>query len=89
MADDPAQKIEKLKGQLTALADLVAPYLSGVDKDNDGLDEDELDVLRKAGVISSGSKVSEKSKRRSKNHILFVESAEEGERKRTKLLDSV
>jgi len=58
----PSQKIDKIKSQLTALADLVKPCSFNMDNDDDSavednLDEDELQILRDAGVISfHGSK---------------------------------
>ena len=74
------QKIDKIKSQLTALADLVKPRHFNTDNDDDSaveddLDEDELQILRDAGVIyfsrSKGS--GNKSK-----HIVFVDDEQEG-----------
>ena len=74
------QKIEKLKAQLTALADIIAPRLLGRadDDGDDELEETELDVLRQAGVIQA----SQKSKRpnRSTKHLIFVDNEEEGKK---------
>ncbi|KAL5494964.1 hypothetical protein ACEPAI_426 [Sanghuangporus weigelae] len=73
------KKIEKLKAQLTELADLIAPHVvSGKDQDNeeDGLDEQELGVLRQAGIIKA-PKSSKRPSKRSSKHIIFVESEEE------------
>lgn len=72
------QKIEKLKAQLTALIDLIAPLLLKEvdDADEEELNETELDVLRQAGIIPP-SKASKKSKR-SVKHFIFVDSEEEG-----------
>ncbi|KAL5519258.1 hypothetical protein ACEPAH_941 [Sanghuangporus vaninii] len=73
------KKIEKLKAQLTELADLIAPHVaSGKEQDGDevGLDEQELDVLRQAGIIKA-SKSSKRPSKRSSKHIIFVENEEE------------
>lgn len=71
------QKVEKLKAQITELADLIAPHLNGSLHETDSLlDESELDTLRKAGIVA-GSKPSLKRKRSSK-HLVFVDSAAEG-----------
>lgn len=66
------QKIDKLKGQLMAMADLMKPGLRGAAigvEATDELDEEELAVLIDAGIISRNPK----SRRRRPNHILFVE----------------
>lgn len=62
------QKIDKLKAQLTAIADLIHPSL--LDQTAAGeLDEDELEILRAAGIVSSA-----RSKGKGKpRHIVFVE----------------
>ncbi|TFY73215.1 hypothetical protein EWM64_g10797 [Hericium alpestre] len=70
------KKIEKLKNQLSALTDLLKPAL-GVgeeDQDEEGLDEDELEILRKAGVLA-GPSISQRksSSKRSSKHIVFAE----------------
>lgn len=69
------QKIDKLKNQLSALADLVKP----LDEDDEELGEEEMDVLREAGILPPVSK----SKRRRQNytrakHIVFAENEDEG-----------
>jgi U3 small nucleolar RNA-associated protein 11 len=74
------QKIDKIKAQLTALADLIKP--SSINTDNtegsgveDDLDEHELDILREAGIVSPSLA---KGKGKKPKHILFVEDEEEG-----------
>ena len=69
------KKIDKLKNQLSALADLVKP----LDEDDEELGEEEMDVLREAGILPPVSK----SKRRRQNytrakHIVFAENEDEG-----------
>ncbi|EJD03662.1 u3 small nucleolar RNA-associated protein 11 [Fomitiporia mediterranea MF3/22] len=76
------KKIEKLKAQLTELADLIAPYLTsekGAEEESDGLDEEELDVLRQAGIIKAPKSRRQTAKRSSK-HIIFVENVDEAQR---------
>ncbi|KII94110.1 hypothetical protein PLICRDRAFT_99416 [Plicaturopsis crispa FD-325 SS-3] len=74
------KKIDKIKSQLMTLADLIRPIAS---KDEDGgdeeegLDEEELEILRDAGVISAP-----KGKRKARNsrkptHIVFVDSKDD------------
>ncbi|KAF7979387.1 hypothetical protein HWV62_42482 [Athelia sp. TMB] len=71
------KKIDKLKAQLTAIADLVRPPLLNENVDDEAgegeLNEEELEILRGAGIISAAQ-----SKRRGKQpqHIVFVEDAE-------------
>ncbi|KZP25422.1 u3 small nucleolar RNA-associated protein 11 [Athelia psychrophila] len=62
------KKIDKLKAQLTAIADLIHPSL--LDQTAAGeLDEEELEILRAAGIVSSA-----RSKGKGKpRHIVFVE----------------
>jgi len=77
------KKIEKLKDQLRALADLFTPYLTDdVHEDGDGdvgLDEEELEILRDAGIIAGPSKSRKRrSSRPPAKHIIFVENEEEG-----------
>ena len=75
--DFKLQKIERLKAQLTQLADLIAPHFEKTanddddDDDDDELDEGELDILQRAGIIPSGMKSKGKSKRSTK-HIIFA-----------------
>jgi U3 small nucleolar RNA-associated protein 11 len=70
----PAQKIDKLKDQLTALADLVRPL---GDEDAAELEEEELEILIDAGIVLAPSR--SKGKARAKDHIVFVNSPEECE----------
>ncbi|KAJ3931014.1 MAG: u3 small nucleolar RNA-associated protein 11 [Lentinula lateritia] len=57
------KKIDKIKAQLTALADLV---LAKVPEENN-LDPEELEILQDAGIIS------DKFRKHSQQHIIFVE----------------
>ncbi|THH19045.1 hypothetical protein EW146_g2058 [Bondarzewia mesenterica] len=75
------KKIEKLKSQLSALADLFRPgqSLNGEDDGEEELDEEELEILMEAGVIA-GSSSKRQRKSRSKQpakHIIFAENEEE------------
>lgn len=78
------QKIEKLKDRLKELAELFAPSLTDdvhqAEDDDTGLDEEELEILRDAGVVAGPSKVGRKrrSSRPQAKHIVFVENEEEG-----------
>lgn len=66
---------------MTALADLLKRSPDAEeDADADELDEEELGVLREAGVLSAPSGKQRKANGgRKKNHILFAEDAEEGD----------
>lgn len=75
------KKIEKLKSQLTAIADLLQP--SSLNNESDdldgGLDDTELQVLREAGVIPPAVP---KRRRRSsgvipRKHVVFAENDEQ------------
>ncbi|KAF8516707.1 u3 small nucleolar RNA-associated protein 11 [Hysterangium stoloniferum] len=77
------KKIDKLKAQLSALADLLTPGKAGQDEldgnDDANLDEEELIILQNAGVLSSAkgkSKARRKSASNSK-HVIFVSNDEE------------
>jgi hypothetical protein len=73
------QKIDKLKSQLTMLADLVNSISLDQELDNTAeLDEDELRILRNAGVISEPSNRKGKRRKHPPKHIVFVENDEEG-----------
>jgi len=64
-----SQKIDRIKSQLSTIADLV----------HEG-DEEELVVLEKSGIVAS-RKLKGKTKARSMNgpkHVVFVEEGEEG-----------
>ncbi|EIM92248.1 u3 small nucleolar RNA-associated protein 11 [Stereum hirsutum FP-91666 SS1] len=74
------KKIEKLKSQLSTLADL---FTSPNGDDENVLDEDELEVLRDAGILAgpSGSG-SRKTRKNNTKHIVFVENEEEAQQYR-------
>ncbi|KAJ8521990.1 hypothetical protein ONZ45_g1380 [Pleurotus djamor] len=63
------KKIDKIKSQLMALADLVKPG-----SNEDQLDDEELATLRDAGIISNPSK---KKSKKSTTHIVFVDDDED------------
>jgi U3 small nucleolar RNA-associated protein 11 len=74
------QKIDKIKAQLTAIADLIKPSTFSMgDMDSsaveDDLDQDELHILREAGIIC-GTRL--KGKGNKPKHIVFVEDEQEG-----------
>ena len=74
------QKIDKIKVQLTAIADLIKPSSFDADgADNsaveDDLGEDELEILKGAGIISRSQS---KGKGNKPTHIIFVDDEEEG-----------
>jgi len=76
------KKIEKLKDQLSALADLFVPSnrdnLHDSDDDDTGLEEDELEILKDAGIIVRPSKTRKRrSSRHQAKHVVFVENEEE------------
>ena len=67
-----------MKQQLSQLANLVQSA-SPDDEGTDDLDEEELDVLREAGVIAPASKRGRRKMRSKKGkHILFAEDEDEG-----------
>ncbi|KAI0825000.1 small-subunit processome [Trametes gibbosa] len=73
------KKIDRLKNQLTQLADL---FKSEMSDDGEQLDERELEVLREAGVIPPESKKTRrKSHSKRGKHVLFVEDAEEAQQR--------
>ncbi|KAG1908325.1 u3 small nucleolar RNA-associated protein 11 [Suillus fuscotomentosus] len=70
-------KIERIKSQLTALANLIAPQDDNIEDDGeDALDETDLETLREAGIIPPGTK-----RRPPPRHIIFAENEVEGESK--------
>ncbi|KAI8990559.1 small-subunit processome [Trametes punicea] len=72
------KKIDRLKSQLTQLADLLKPGTLDDEDDAEQLDEQELDVLREAGVIPPESKnARRKSDSKKGKHLLFAENEEE------------
>lgn len=69
------QKIERIKGQLTALANLITPRDDDLNDDHeDALDDADMDTLQEAGVIPLETK-----RRPLARHIIFAENEEEGE----------
>ncbi|KAG2057046.1 small-subunit processome [Suillus hirtellus] len=63
------KKIERIKSQLTALANLIAPQDDNIEDDGeDALDETDLETLREAGIIPPGTK-----QRPPPRHIIFAE----------------
>ncbi|KAI0375131.1 small-subunit processome [Pilatotrama ljubarskyi] len=72
------KKIDRLKDQLTQLADLLKPAVLNGEEGDEELDEQELEVLREAGVIPPESKKSRRKSRSKKGkHVLFAEDEEE------------
>lgn len=71
------QKIDKIKAQLTALADLMKPGALGDESNEyeDELDPEDLETLKNAGIISGKSR---KGKGRQPKHIVFVDDEEAG-----------
>ncbi|KAF8078834.1 small-subunit processome [Lyophyllum atratum] len=69
------KKIDKIKSQLTAMADLMKPGSSSEGADDD-LDEEEFQILTDAGILSEGSSRSRSGRRKSK-HVVFVDNEEE------------
>ncbi|KAG1749777.1 u3 small nucleolar RNA-associated protein 11 [Suillus paluster] len=69
----PWQKIEKIKSQLTTLANLITPQDDNLEDDGeDALDETDLETLREAGVIPPETK-----RRPPPRHIIFAENETE------------
>ncbi|KAG5654707.1 hypothetical protein H0H81_007463 [Sphagnurus paluster] len=67
------KKIDKIKSQLTAMADLIKP--STLADDEDGLNEEEIEILTASGIISEGA--TRPRSRRNPKHIVFVDTEEE------------
>lgn len=75
-----SQKIDRIKQQLTDLANLVSSGHTVEDDEDEGpLADDELETLRAAGVIASPTEQKGKHTPVSPRHIVFVEDAAEGE----------
>ncbi|EIN14012.1 u3 small nucleolar RNA-associated protein 11 [Punctularia strigosozonata HHB-11173 SS5] len=70
------KKIDKLKAELSALADLLRPISSVDHNDAHGLDEEEIGILEDAGILSCRLT---KSRRRKSGpgHTVFADSVEE------------
>ncbi|KAJ7651722.1 small-subunit processome [Mycena polygramma] len=66
------KKIDKLKAQLMAMADLMKPGSLENDADTEDLDADEIETLQAAGILSK-----RKGKGRTPKHIVFVEDEDE------------
>lgn len=73
------QKIDKLKTQLSALADLVK--LGAGEDEEEGLGEEDLEILREAGLLAESTTKPKKRKsiRAAPRHIVFAEDEAEGE----------
>ncbi|KAI0257151.1 u3 small nucleolar RNA-associated protein 11 [Lactifluus subvellereus] len=72
------KKIEKLRDQLTALADLLTVHEADDSDDDTGLDEEELEILMEAGIIARPFNARKRrSSRPPAKHIVFVENDEE------------
>ncbi|KAF8578992.1 u3 small nucleolar RNA-associated protein 11 [Ramaria rubella] len=81
------KKIDELKAQLSVLVDLMTPGRVGGEDDPTGievegtLDDEDLEVLRTAGILSStkakGDKQRRKSSRTKSRHIVFVSHEDE------------
>jgi hypothetical protein len=73
------QKIDKLKSQLTAQADLFNPGSldDRSDAEND-LNEDELQILRDSGIIAGPSTRKARNRRTAPKHIVFVDNEDQG-----------
>ncbi|OBZ68439.1 putative U3 small nucleolar RNA-associated protein 11 [Grifola frondosa] len=74
------KKIDKLKSQLSALANLVHPdLLEAEGTGEDRLDEQELEVLRGAGVVATptAGRKRKSSSIRKRKHLIFAENEDE------------
>ncbi|KAI0801134.1 small-subunit processome [Fomes fomentarius] len=74
------KKIDKLKEELSQLANLLQARPSGDDGGSADLDEEELQTLREAGILSPAPKKARRKSHGSTRHILFAEDAEEARR---------
>ncbi|KAJ7897088.1 u3 small nucleolar RNA-associated protein 11 [Mycena olivaceomarginata] len=66
------KKIDKIKAQLTAMADLMKPGALENDEDIEELEPDEIETLQDAGIIPK-----RKGKGRAPKHIVFVDNEDE------------
>ncbi|KAJ7361511.1 u3 small nucleolar RNA-associated protein 11 [Mycena albidolilacea] len=66
------KKIDKIKAQLTAMADLMKPGGLENDEDIEELEPDEIETLQDAGIIPK-----RKGKGRAPKHIVFVDNEDE------------
>ncbi|KAJ6503305.1 u3 small nucleolar RNA-associated protein 11 [Mycena vitilis] len=66
------KKIDKLKAQIMAMADLMKPGSLEHDADTEDLDANEIEILQAAGILSK-----RKGKGRAPKHIVFVEDEDE------------
>jgi len=70
------KKIDNIKSQLSAMADLLKPVEG---EDEDGLDEDEFKILQDAGMVfKSSAKSKGKARQMEVKHIVFVDNADQG-----------
>ncbi|ETW87069.1 hypothetical protein HETIRDRAFT_41733 [Heterobasidion irregulare TC 32-1] len=79
------KKIEKLKSQLSSLADLLRPGSLDAEIEESNLDEEELEILREVGLIAGPSQGRKKSSSKgSAKHIIFAVNAEEAQQHATR-----
>ncbi|THH23090.1 hypothetical protein EUX98_g8089 [Antrodiella citrinella] len=75
------KKIDRIKGNLSTIADLLGSASLDGDEDGqeNGLEESEVEILRSAGIIAEPTSTQGRSKsvRRKTKHILFAESDEQ------------
>jgi len=70
MRSSNAKKIDRIKSQLSTMADLV--------REDGGVDEEELPVLEKSGVLASRKLKGKARSMSGPKHVVFVEEGEEG-----------
>jgi len=86
------KKIDRIKANLSTIADLLGSNsLDGIDEGECVLEEDELEILRNAGIIGKPSSIPGRSKtiRRKTNHLLFADSEEQAQSVATASRESV
>ncbi|KAA1468036.1 u3 small nucleolar RNA-associated protein 11 [Dentipellis sp. KUC8613] len=69
------KKIEKIKEQLSAMADLLRPGSAAIDEEDEeeALDEEDLEILQEAGIIIKPSDKRQQRIKRNPKHIVFAE----------------